>query len=108
MECAHDDRPAANPPISDDSAHDVRVGTRELLGHCGGVGSENEHGTVGGIGERTSEEQLVPFGRGPRKLEMLSTELAPPFDVIVDDVVQQQPIHRANVYRTALALAQLS
>ena len=66
VESAHDDRPAANPPISDDSAHDVRVGTRELLGHCGGVGSENEHGTVGGIGERTSEEQLVPFGRGPR------------------------------------------
>ena len=71
----------------------IRISSSELLRRTRRVAGEYEHRLVGRIGKSAGQQQLTSLGRRPRPAEMVVTELGPPLEVVVDEVVEENPVH---------------
>jgi|GEM_PF-165892 len=80
----------------------VGVGGDEAFHDRWVVGPEHQHRAVGGIGERTGEDELAAFVRGVRQREVLGTQRRAPFQVVVDELVDEQPVHDDVLARRAM------
>ena len=54
---------------------------------------EHEHGPVGRVGQRAGHQQLAALVGGLGQAEVLGSQGGAPLEVVVDELVQEQPVH---------------
>ena len=76
---------------------------RERLGRFRCLASENEDSSVGRIRERSREHEFPALERRGRQTQVIRPELLAPLEVVVDDVVEQDPVHAGSLaYRSSV------
>jgi O-antigen ligase len=65
-------------------------------GFGGGGAAEDQNGAIGGIGERSGHDQLATFVGAADQVEMFGAKRGAAFDVVFDDVVNEQVVHHSE------------
>ena len=69
-------------------------GWRQYMVHCARCHGDD---AIGGLCEGTSEHQVTAGHRLPRERDVLAAKRGTPFHVVVNDVVQEQVMHRPRM-----------
>ena len=89
----HNDGPPPDRPARHEALGDIGILPHEVLDAGRVIGPEHEDGAIGGVGECAGQHQFAPLMRRACEREVGFSQRCSSLEVVVDEVVQQQPVH---------------
>lgn len=89
-------RPRADVPALDQPIDDIGIGRGEAFGDRGVGRVEQQHRAVDRIGERAAEDQLAARDRGFGVGEVRAAKVGTAREIVVRDIVEEQPVRHVS------------